>query len=48
MKALFTNIRGQPLTPSGVEQTVDKIRDAAEIDDVLVTPHRLRHTVART
>jgi site-specific recombinase XerD len=48
VKALFTNIRGLPLTTSGVEQIFDKIRDAAGITDVLVTPHKLRHTFART
>jgi site-specific recombinase XerD len=48
VKALFTNIRGLPLTPSGVEQIFDKIRDAAGVTDVLVSPHKLRHTFART
>jgi site-specific recombinase XerD len=43
----FTNIRGMPLTPSGVEQIFDKVRDAAGVTDVLVSPHELRHTFAR-
>jgi site-specific recombinase XerD len=47
--ALFTNIRGQRMTPSGVEQVFDKIGEAAELaDSIKVTPHVLRHTFART
>src|SRR5262249_1337027 len=48
VRALFTNIRGRPLTSSGVEQIFDRIREAAGITDVDVTPHKLRHTFART
>ncbi len=47
--ALFTNIRGQRLTPSGVEQVFDKLGEAAELGETIqVTPHILRHTFART
>jgi site-specific recombinase XerD len=49
VKTLFTNIRGRPMTPSGVEQVFDKVAEAAGLaDDVVVTPHKLRHTFART
>ncbi len=48
VQALFTNIRGEAMTPSGVEQVFDRVRDAAGITDVNVTPHKLRHTFART
>jgi site-specific recombinase XerD len=49
VKALFTNIRGQRMTPSGVEQIFDKVAEAAGLaDKVVVTPHKLRHTFART
>jgi site-specific recombinase XerD len=49
VRALFTNIRGRQMTPSGVEQIFDKIAEAAGLgEEVVVTPHKLRHTFART
>lgn len=49
VKSLFTNIRGRPMTPSGVEQVFDKVAAAAGLGkEVAVTPHKLRHTFART
>jgi integrase/recombinase XerD len=49
VRALFTNICGRRLTSSGVEQIFDKVAEAAGLpDNVAVTPHKLRHTFART
>jgi site-specific recombinase XerD len=47
--ALFTNIRGRQMTPSGVRQVFAKIGEAAGLKGTIkVTPHILRHTFART
>jgi site-specific recombinase XerD len=46
--ALFTNFAGSPLRPSGVEKLIQRVREAAGITDVPVTPHKFRHTFART
>jgi integrase/recombinase XerD len=46
--ALFTNFAGKPLRPSGVEKVIQRARDAAGITDIPVTPHKFRHTFART
>jgi integrase/recombinase XerD len=46
--ALFTNFAGQPLRPSGVEKLIQRAREAAGITDIPVTPHKFRHTFART
>jgi site-specific recombinase XerD len=49
VRALFTNIRGRQMSPSGIEQIFDKIAEVASLgEDVVVTPHKLRHTFART
>jgi integrase len=36
------------MTTSGIEQIFDRVREVAGITDVDVTPHKLRHTFART
>ncbi len=48
MPALFTNFAGRPLQPSGVEKIVQRAKEAAGITDVPVTPHKFRHTFARS
>src|SRR5215813_8324144 len=45
---LFTGVSGQPLHPSGVEKLVQRVKRAAGIEEVPVTPHKFRHTFART
>src|SRR5215467_3266996 len=46
--ALFTGFGGKPLRPSGVTKLIHRVGEAAGIDDVAVTPHKFRHTFART
>jgi len=46
--ALFTNFAGRQLRPSGVEKVIQRVRVAAGITDIPVTPHKFRHTFART
>lgn len=46
--ALFTNFAGRPLQPSGVEKIVQRAKEAAGITDAPVTPHKFRHTFARS
>ena len=46
--ALFTNYAGRPLRESGVEKLVHRVKEVAGITDVMVTPHKFRHTFART
>jgi site-specific recombinase XerD len=46
--ALFTNYAGRPLRESGVEKLVHRVTEMAGITDVPVTPHKFRHTFART
>ena len=49
VRALFTNTRGRRMSPSGIEQIFDKIAEVAGLgEEVVVTPHKLRHTFART
>ncbi len=48
VRALFTNLAGRPITPSGVEQILQRVKEAAGITDVPVTAHKFRHTFART
>lgn len=48
VEALFTNFAGRPLQPSGVRKLIHDVGDAAGIEDVNVTPHKFRHTFART
>jgi len=48
VRALFTNITGKPLTPWGIQQMLQRLREAAGITDVPVTAHNFRHTFART
>ncbi|HEX8981180.1 MAG TPA: tyrosine-type recombinase/integrase [Ktedonobacterales bacterium] len=48
VRALFTSIAGKPLTPWGVDQVLQRVREAAGIEDVKVTAHKFRHTFART
>ncbi|HEU5439303.1 MAG TPA: tyrosine-type recombinase/integrase [Ktedonobacterales bacterium] len=45
--ALFTNVAGKRLTSSGVYQVVHRIREAAGVTDINVTPHTFRHTFSR-
>src|SRR5260370_9956673 len=47
-RALFTSLAGRPLSPWGVEQSVERGKVAAGITDVRVTAHKFRHTFART
>lgn len=47
-RALFTSLAGRPLSPSGVEQILERVKVAAGITDVPVTAHKFRHTFART
>ena len=46
--ALFTNLAGRPITPSGVEQILQRVKEEADITDVPVTAHKFRRTLART
>jgi integrase/recombinase XerD len=46
--ALFTGVGGQPLHASGAEKVIKRIRIAAGIEDIPVTPHKFRHTFARS
>jgi integrase/recombinase XerD len=46
--ALFTGVRGEPLRPSGARKVVERIKLAAGIEDIPVTPHKFRHTFARS
>ena len=48
VRALFTNITGKPLMPWGIQQMLQRLREAAGITDVPVTAHKFRHTFART
>lgn len=48
VKALFTGIAGKPLTPWGVEQILQRVKEASGITDIPVTAHKFRHTFART
>lgn len=45
---LFLGRRGEPVTPSGVDQMLYRIRDAADIEGVRVSAHTFRHTFARS
>jgi site-specific recombinase XerD len=45
---LFTNFAGRPLHTFGVNKLIHKAATAAGIEDISVTPHRFRHTFART
>jgi integrase/recombinase XerD len=45
--ALFTGVGGRPLRPSGVEKVIQRIKRAAGVEDIPVTPHKFRHTFAR-
>lgn len=47
-RTVFTNLAGRKLTTSGVQQIVERVKGVAQIDDVPVTPHKFRHTFART
>src|SRR5579859_6141559 len=42
VRALFTNITGKPLTPWGVQQILQRVREAAGVTDVPVTAHKFR------
>jgi integrase/recombinase XerD len=44
---VFTNFAGKPMTPSGVNQMLERLQEAAGITDVTVTAHLFRHTFAR-
>jgi integrase/recombinase XerD len=46
--ALFTNFAGRPLQQSGVSKLLHRAGEPAGIDDIPVTPHKFRHTFART
>src|SRR5690348_6451317 len=46
--ALFTNFAGRPLQQSGVSKLIHRAGELAGIDDIPVTPHKFRHTFART
>jgi integrase/recombinase XerD len=46
--ALFTNFAGRPLHQSGVAKLIHRAAELAGIDDIAVTPHKFRHTFART
>ncbi len=48
VEALFTNFAGRPLQPSGIRKLIHRVGAAAGVDDVDVTPHKFRHTFART
>lgn len=44
---VFLSRRGEPLTPSGVDQMLYRIRDQADIEGVRVSAHTFRHSFAR-
>jgi integrase/recombinase XerD len=46
--ALFTNFAGRPIHQSGVQKMIHRVAEAAGVTDIAVTPHRFRHTFART
>lgn len=48
IRSLFTNFSGRPLSASGGQQIIERIREAAGITDIPVTPHKFRHTFARS
>jgi integrase/recombinase XerD len=48
VQSVFTSVTGRPLTPWGVEQILQRVKEAAGITDVAVTAHKFRHTFART
>jgi integrase/recombinase XerD len=48
VRSVFTSVTGRPLTPWGVEQVLQRVKEAAGITDVAVTAHKFRHTFART
>jgi site-specific recombinase XerD len=47
IREVFLNKRGQPLTPSGIEQLLHEIKVQAGIEGVRVSAHTFRHTFAR-
>jgi site-specific recombinase XerD len=48
VRSVFTSVTGRPLTPWGVDQVLQRVKEAAGITDVTVTAHKFRHTFART
>jgi site-specific recombinase XerD len=46
-REVFLNARGQPLTPNGVEQLLQRVKEQAGIEGVRVSAHTFRHTFAR-
>jgi site-specific recombinase XerD len=44
---VFINRYGVPLTPTGIDQLLDDIKDRADITGVRVSAHTFRHTFAR-
>src|SRR5262249_40388305 len=47
-RRVFIGRRGTPLTPSGVDQALYRIRDAIGLTDVRLSAHTFRHSFART
>ncbi len=47
IREVFVNVRGQPLTPSGVEQLLIEIKKRVGLEGVRVSAHTFRHTFAR-
>src|SRR5262249_58695311 len=47
-RQVFVGRRGQPLTPSGVDQALYRIRDPIGLTEVRLSAHTFRHSFART
>lgn len=45
-KCIFVGRYGKPLSHRGMEAVIERLRDAAGIDDVRCSPHTFRHTFA--